>query len=523
VSEIELSAALVAEAEGRFLEGFAIVHAVLARTPQDPGALNLLGRLCFGGGDLVSAITLQRLVLQLAPEHERARADLAAALAAIPDSAGGAAAFAAACAIEPEIALHHRIPSSLAPFARIDDVRALLETAVRCDPGLAVAHAALGNLLVREGRGADAFAAYRRAAGLDPHDGATHLAVAEIAHVLGDATTAERHRAFALGLQRLYCEPERTTDARLHLLVLHAPAPWTEHVSLDLVADRTRLVLHRLYLNGEEGPIPPLPVHDAVFNAIGVTEGARPAIGAAQRLIDGQTKPAFNAPQALLRTARPALPGALRGVEGCVVAAATRRSRAELRDLARDAAHVDGIAFPLVVRPVDAHGGAGLARVGDALELERYLAGAAAENFDLSQYVEYRDADGWYRKYRVILVDGRPHAYHLAMAASWIVHYETGATRDHRWMQEEEERFLAAPQTVFKAWPSVFASIAAALGLDYVGLDCARLPDGGVLVFEADPASWVHAHDAAAAPYRAAAVQRISRALTDMLERRSGR
>jgi len=217
------------------------------------------------------------------------------------------------------------------------------------------------------------------------------------------------------------------------------------------------------------------------------------------------------------------LPDALRGVEGCVVAAATRRSRAELRDLARDAAQVDGIAFPLVVRPVDAHGGAGLARVDDASELDRYLADAAAENFDLSQYVEYRDADGWYRKYRVILVDGRPHAYHLAMASSWMVHYETGATRDHRWTQEEEERFLAAPQAVFATWPAVFSSIAAAIDLDYVGLDCARLPDGGVLVFEADPASWVHAHDAVAAPYRAAAVERISRALTEMLERRSGR
>jgi tetratricopeptide (TPR) repeat protein len=523
VSGIDLSDALAAEADGRFLEGFGIVHAVLAQAPQDPGALNLLGRLCFGGGDLVSAISLQRLVLQLAPEHERARADLAAALAAIPDRDGGAEAFAAALAIEPEMALHHRIPSSLAPFVRIDEVRALLETAVRCDPGLAAAHAALGNLFVREGRGAEAFAAYRRAAGLDPRDAATQLAAAEIAHVLGDTASADGHRAAALALQRVYAEPVAEADPRLRVLMLHAPAPWTAHVSLDLVADRTRLVLHRLYLDGDDAPIPALPEHDAVFNAIGVTEFARPAIAAAQRFIAAQTKPAFNAPHALLRTARPALPGALRGVDGCVVAAATRRSRSELRDLARDAAQVDGLAFPLVVRPVDAHGGAGLARVDGAPELERYVAEAAAENFDLSQYVDYRDADGWYRKYRVIVVDARPHAYHLATAASWIVHYQTGATRDHRWMQEEEERFLTAPHTVFPAWPSVFSSIAMALDLDYVGLDCARLPDGEVLVFEADPASWVHAHDAAAAPYRAAAVEGISRALTHMLERRSGR
>jgi tetratricopeptide (TPR) repeat protein len=523
VSEIDLAGALAAEAEGRFLEGFGIVHAVLSQTPHDADALNLLGRLCLGGGDLVSAISLQRLVLQLVPEHERARADLAAALAATPDAAGGAAAFAAACAIEPEIALHHRIPSSLAPFAHMDEVRTLLETAVRCDPGLAGSHAALGNLLVRDDRGPDALAAYRRAAGLDPRNAASQLAVAEIAHVLGDAVRAERHRVAALALQRLYAEPVRAAETRLRILVLQAPEPWTAQVSLDLVADRTRLVLHRLYLDGDDAVIPALPDHDAVFNAMGVTERAAPAIAAAQRFIAGQTKPSFNAPHALLRTARPSLPSTLRGIEDCVVPAATRRSRAELRDFAREGAQLDGIAFPLVVRPVDAHGGSGLARVETGSELDRYVALAAAESFDLSQYVDYRDADGWYRKYRVMLVDGEPHAYHLAISASWIVHYQTSATPDHRWMQDEEERFLSEPQLVFANWPSTFSSIGTALGLDYVGLDCARLPDGRVLVFEADPASWVHAHDAAAAPYRVAAVEGISRALTEMLERHSGR
>ncbi|MDB5042302.1 MAG: hypothetical protein JWN27_3028, partial [Candidatus Eremiobacteraeota bacterium] len=55
MSSIDLSAALAAEADGRFLEAFGRVHAVLAQTPQEPDALNLLGRLCFGGGDVVSA------------------------------------------------------------------------------------------------------------------------------------------------------------------------------------------------------------------------------------------------------------------------------------------------------------------------------------------------------------------------------------------------------------------------------------------------------------------------------------
>jgi hypothetical protein len=109
----------------------------------------------------------------------------------------------------------------------------------------------------------------------------------------------------------------------------------------------------------------------------------------------------------------------------------------------------------------------------------------------------------------------------LAFDEDWIVHYERGATRLHPWMRDEEAAFVAAPQRVFPRWDATFAAIAAALGLDYAGLDCGRTRDGDVVVFEADPASWVHAHDAVEAPYRAAAHAAIGDAFATMLERRA--
>jgi Flp pilus assembly protein TadD len=521
VNDGDLAAALAAEADGRYFESFAEVHRVLARAPDDADALNLLGRLCAAGGDLASAIALQRLALQLTPAHARASADLAAALAAVPDRTAGRAAYDAALAIEPDLAIHHRIPSSLAPFERLDDSRALLEAAISADPSLAVAHAALGNLLAREDRGIDALAAYRRAAAVDPAHAGAHLAAAEIAHTFGDDQVADVHRGTALALRRLYDEDVRAETVRV--LVLHAPVAWTSNATLDLLADRRRLSLIRLYLTGDDAALPPLPPYDLVFNAMSESQIARPAIEAAMRFTTAQTKPVLNPPEALARLARPALPGALAGVAGCIAPAAQRFPRERLCATAANATEVDGLPFPLVIRPVDAHGGKGLAQLDDAAALHAYLRDAAAPHYDLARYVDCRDPDGWFRKYRVFLIDGRPYPYHLAFSDGWIVHYERGATRDHPWMQAEEERFVREPERTFPAWNATFGAIASALGLDYVGLDCARTPAGEVLIFEADTASWIHAHDAARAPYRAEAVAAIADALATMIERRSGR
>jgi tetratricopeptide (TPR) repeat protein len=521
VSDGELAAALAAEAEGRYLESFSMTHRVLAQSPEDPDALTLLGRLCAAGGDLASAIALHRLALRLAPAHDRARRDLAAALAAVPDRAGGRAAYDAAIAIEPELAIHHRIPSTLGPFERIGEARAALETAINADPGLGAAHAALANLLAREGRGFDALAAYRRATGVDPDDADAHLAAAEIAHTLGDDAVAAPHLRAALALRRRYEEP--AAPGAIRVVALFAPVPWTSHAPLDLIADRRRVALIRLYLDGDDAAVPPLPDYDIVFTAMSESEGARAAIEAAARFVASQPAPVVNRPQNLARLARPALPGVLAGVPGCLAPQAQRCDAERLHATAPSAADVAGLPFPLVIRPVDAHGGKGLVRLDDAGDLHAYLVNAVAARFDLARYVDCRGADGWYRKYRVIVIDGRPYPYHLAFADDWMVHYERGATRDHRWMQEEEAAFVRDPQRVFPDWEATFTAIAAAVGLDYVGFDCARTAGGEVLVFEADPASWVHAHDAAQAPHRARAVAAIGDALATMLERRAAR
>ena len=58
----------------------------------------------------------------------------------------------------------------------------------------------------------------------------------------------------------------------------------------------------------------------------------------------------------------------------------------------------------------------------------------------------------------------------------------------------------------------------ASLGLDYSQIDCAELPDGRLLVFEADVAAIIHQMDPPDLfPYKAAHMQRVMAAFGAML------
>ncbi|MEB0001239.1 hypothetical protein QN367_19460, partial [Cryobacterium sp. RTS3] len=55
--------------------------------------------------------------------------------------------------------------------------------------------------------------------------------------------------------------------------------------------------------------------------------------------------------------------------------------------------------FPLIIRPLGSHAGTNLDKVDDRAQLAGYLSRVDAADFYLSRFVDYRSADGWFRKY----------------------------------------------------------------------------------------------------------------------------
>ena len=444
-----------------------------------------MSRLCLLGADLGAAIVYATLAVRSDSSHPAACAALESALARRPNPPLALERYNEALAIEPEIAAHAVCYASALPFPHIDRVRSLLEEAVTLDPALAPAHAVLANVFARESNVAGAIGAYQRALDLDPRQPDAALALSELLFDVEDVSASAGYRAQALAQKRFYPAGPHSANAPRSVLVLNAPAPWAQNTPLELMVDPGAAKLHRLYLT-EDAPVSNLPPYDVVFNAIGEAERSHEAIDRAQRFVDAQDKRVVNQPRYLWKTSRANLADALAGVYGCDVAQSKRILRGDL------AARRD---FPFLARPIDTHAGRGLERVDDGAALAAYLAAHSDERFDVAPFVEYRSADGYYRKYRVILIDGRPYPYHLAISPHWMVHYIKTPTASVDWMRAEEERFLRDPSCVFPNWERTFAEMAQALGLEYAGVDCTLLAGGNVLVFEADTALLVHCRE----------------------------
>jgi hypothetical protein len=152
----------------------------------------------------------------------------------------------------------------------------------------------------------------------------------------------------------------------------------------------------------------------------------------------------------------------------------------------------------MLIRPAGSHGGVDLVRAVTRAQCADAIAAAPSDAYYISEYHDFRAADGWYRKYRLVFVAGEIFSVHLAISTDWLVHYWRVEMAD--WMNREEAAFLADHRNVFLGDASTaLEEVVARLGLDFGGIDCALLPDGRVLLFEANATMLVHANGASAA------------------------
>jgi tetratricopeptide (TPR) repeat protein len=487
LNDARLDEALTYEREGRFLESLRECLRILGEQPGNVEALALASRLSLLAGDAANAIAYASEAVRAQPSSEAARRALDAASQTQTDSARALQMYREALKIEPGIEHHVAIPGSLAPPARADRAQTLLDAALKLDPGLAKAHAAAANLCVRRGEYLAALGGYQRATFISGK-AEYALALSEILFTLNDHNGANFFRERALAQQRFFTEDARGVPGRRNVLALMTPGPWPLNTPLDFAIDPSRVRLTRLYLSG--APVRPqeLEPFDVIFNAIGEAQDAQGAIQLAKTIALMTKKRVLNDPAQSWKTSRTHLAAALAGVAGCLVPQAQRVTREQLQSCT---------VFPSLARPVDAHGGRGLVKLQNATGIADYLREHNEPEFDITPFIEYRSADGYYRKYRVALVGGVPYPYHLAISPEWMVHYIGSPTGETPWMQSEEERFLSDPRSVFPLWNQMFGEIAGAIGLDYFAIDCSLLPDGRVLIFEADIASLIHCREPA--------------------------
>jgi len=240
-----------------------------------------------------------------------------------------------------------------------------------------------------------------------------------------------------------------------------------------------------------------LPPYDLVFNAIGEPDVAAPLAGRLARFMSHlaarDRRPLLNPPAAIERTARDRIPQLLCDLHDVQVAQCVRIDSAPYSPAALAGLLTDsGLALPLLVRPAATHGGEGLVQCEGVTALQTRLRESQGAQY-LTAFRDYRSADGYYRKYRMIFVDREPFPYHLAISRHWMVHYFSAEMESHAWKLDEERRFLEDPAAALgeRALQAIIA-IGRKLDLDYGGIDFTVLPDGQVFVFEANATMLAH-------------------------------
>ena len=305
----------------------------------------------------------------------------------------------------------------------------------------------------------------------------------------------EAHRLLRL----LYARQSfRTTRKRPEpdgtLLVLSS---WDGNVPDEHLLQRLNMNIVKWMLEfGDEEHERRLPPYHVVLNVVGDADQGAAALAKVAEFERRTQAPFLNRAAHILRTRRDRIGLLFEGIDGLVIPHCVRLSQSERARLAPDLALAQSaLRVPVLLREAGRHGGETVRR----LDTDEAFAQAWQEGSGdayLTEYRDYASPDGFYRKYRVIFVDRQPFPYHLAISPHWLVHYFSADMIEHDAKREEELRFLADMDGVLG--PRAVAAlheVGHRLDLGYGGIDFSLLPDGRILLFEANATMLVHPED----------------------------
>jgi hypothetical protein len=399
--------------------------------------------------------------------------------------------------------------------------RSLFSAAVEHHPDNATGRVNLANLLYAMEDFDAARLHFEAALRIDPDHIHAHRGMGNLLADIGDAAGARRHRDSGFTNHFLTALPYRGEGAPISVLLFVSAAGGnipTQSILDDRQFQTTALVTE--YAD----PKTPLPRHDLVFNSIGDADLCREGLEAACALLSRSDRPVINHPRAVLKTGRAANVERLRGLPDVVVPRMAMVPRPALtRADAAAVAAARGFEFPFLVRAPGFHTGRYFVRVENPQELIAAAAELPGDEVCLIEQLDARDADGFFRKCRVMIIGGKIYPLHLAVSRHWKVHYfraDMALSADNR---RKDATFLDDMASVVGSrGMAALERINAILDLDYCGIDFAVSRNGDILLFEANATMVM----VPLAPdekwdYRRPAFDRVFAAIAAMLTQRS--
>jgi hypothetical protein len=317
-------------------------------------------------------------------------------------------------------------------------------------------------------------------------------------------------QALALAIQQFYQSPCPANPPQIRLLAILSPGDLAENNALEFLVEGSDIALDLLYVSSDL-PFPEtLPDHDLAIVAICESDRNRPLLERIEVLRESWPRPMLCPAAKIARLSRDGASALLRWAPGIVMPVTLRIDRQSLEAIAD---------FPITVRPVDSHKGQGLKKLDNPEAIPAYLAERPESEFYVAPYVDFRGPDGQFRKYRIVMIDSRPYACHMAVSANWIVHYlSSDMTGSPEKRAEEAQFFSSFDETFAHRHHDALLTIANRVELEYFGIDCCETRDGKLLIFEIDSGMTVHAMDPIDLfPYKQPQMRKVFAAFRQML------
>ncbi len=399
--------------------------------------------------------------------------------------------------------------------------RSLFGAAVHHHPDNPNGRVNLANFLLFVGEHDQARVHFEAALRVDPDHIHAHRGMGNLLAEIGDAAGARRHRDKGFRGHFLTVLPYRGSGVPVSVLMLVSAAGG--NIPTNSILDDRHFQINAVVTEYAD-PKVPLPAHDLVFNSIGDADLCREGLEAACTVLARTDRPVINHPRSVLKTGRSANAARLRGLTDVVVPRMAILPRQAFITADMAAAVVEsGFSFPLLVRTPGFHTGRYFVRA----ENPQALAAAAAEfpgdELCLIEELDARDADGLFRKCRVMIIDRKIYPLHLAISRHWKVHYFRADMAHSDENRAKDAAFLHDMAAVIgPRGMAALEAINTMLDLDYWGIDFAVNRDGEILLFEAN-ATMVMVPLAADEKwdYRRPAFDAVFAAVRTMLLRRS--
>jgi hypothetical protein len=362
----------------------------------------------------------------------------------------------------------------------------------------------------------------------NPNDAAAFLDLSVISFFQGRPDDRVLLRARAFALQRIYRQPSAaySTDV-IRVLAFMSAGENLPNMAIEFLLAESNVTLDMVYVVPGL-PLPhPLPEHDVAFVAVAESDENQPLLRELADLLRSWPRPVINRPERIAPLTREGTWVLLKSAPGLVIPINVRIDRENFERIGLAAAPIEtileGDTFPIIARPANSHLGDGLCKLDNASAIQAYLQERPEREFCIAPFIDYRQPDGYYRKCRVVLIDGRPYAAHMAVSRHWMINYANADMKASAEKRAEEARFMADFDRDFAVrHAGALRAIADRVGLDYLPFDCSETRDGSLLVFELGTNMIVHAMDPPDIfPYKQPQMDTVFGAFQAMLRKRA--